>query len=69
MIGVAVPKNVYNRGTVAGQKNLQIEGNTIPCVLVPLERLFNKNDVASKPMAPKMDEQVVDCNIVSKDKP
>ena len=53
--------------TLVGQKILQLEGNTIPLGPVPLEILFNKNDVASKPMALEMDEQVEDCNIVSED--
>lgn len=35
------------KDTVAGQKNLQLKGNTIPRGLVPLERIFNKDNIAS----------------------
>ena len=34
---------------VAGNKVLQLKGNIIPRGLVPLERLFNKNDVPLQP--------------------
>lgn len=53
--------------TIAEHTVLQLKGNTIPHGLVPLERLFNKNDVASKPTEQGMDEQVEGCNIGSKD--
>lgn len=39
-------------------KFLQLKGNTIPHRLVPLERLFNKDDIVVKQMAPEMDDQV-----------
>lgn len=50
---------------MVGHKILKLKGNTIPHGLVPLERLFSKNDVASKPTTPEMDEQVEYCNIGS----
>ena len=34
---------------VAGNKVLQLKGNIIPRGLVPLERLFDKNDVPLQP--------------------
>lgn len=57
------------KDTVAGKKNLQLKGNTIPRGLVPLERIFNKYDMASKPMAPEKDEQVEDYNIGTEEEP
>lgn len=54
---------------MVGKNILQLKGNTIPCGLVPLEGLFNKDDIASKQMAPEKDEKVEDCNIGSKEEP
>ena len=54
---------------MVGQKKLQLNGNTIPGGLVPSEIIFNKDDIASKQMAPEKDEQVEDCNIRSKEEP
>ena len=34
---------------VAGNKVLQLKGNIIPRGLVPLERLFNKDDIPVQP--------------------
>lgn len=48
------------KDTVFGPKILQLKGNTIPCGLVPLERLFNKENIVSKTMAPEIDNQVED---------
>ena len=55
--------------TMARRKILQLKGNTIPCWLVPLERIFNKDGGTSKSMAPEMDDQVEECNIDSEDEP
>lgn len=46
---------------------MELKGKTIPRGLVPLERLFKKNDVASKPTEEGADEQVEYCNIGSED--
>lgn len=43
---------------MAGRKILQLKGNSIPLRLVLLEIIFNKDDVASKPMALEMEDQV-----------
>lgn len=45
---------------MARHKIISLKGNTIPGGLVPLERLFNKDDATSKPMALEMNEQVED---------
>lgn len=34
--------------TIIGHKNLQLKRNTIPKGLVPLEKIFNLNDVVAK---------------------
>ena len=57
------------KDAVAGPKILQLKGNTIPCGLVPLERLFNKDDIATKQRAPEMDDQVQYYNIGSEEEP
>lgn len=48
---------------IGWEEKLQLKGNSIPHGLVPLERLSNKDDIASKQMAPDKDDQVEDCNI------
>ena len=43
--------------TLCGRKILQLKGNAIPRGLVPLERLFDQNDVTKEPnLAPDGDE-------------
>lgn len=54
---------------VVGSKILQLKWNIIPRKLVPLERLFNKDDIVSKPMALKIDNQIEDYNIGSEEGP
>lgn len=54
---------------MVGHKILQLKGNTIPRGLVQLERIFNKDDIASKPMTPEIYDQVEDCNIGSEEEP
>jgi len=49
--------------TIIGHKILQLKGNIIPKGLVPLERLFNSNDVATKPTKQELEEDVEDYNI------
>ena len=45
---------------VAGHKVLQLKGNVIPRALVPLERLFNRNDVPLQPNKVVEENQVED---------
>jgi len=54
---------------VAGCKILQLKWNTIRRGLVPLEKIFNKDDVTSKPMALEIDDQVENCNIGLEEEP
>ena len=49
---------------IAGNKVLQLKGNVIPRGLVPLERLFNKDDVPLQPSKAIEEYQVGDLNLV-----
>ena len=49
--------------TLAGHRLLQLKGNVIPRGLVPLERLFDKNDIPMNPRKMTLDELVRDVNI------
>ena len=53
------------KDTVARHKILQLKENTIPHGLVPMERIFSKDDIASKPMTLEIEDQVEDYNINS----
>ena len=48
---------------MAGNKVLQLKGNVIPRGLVPLERLFDKNDVPLHPNRVTEENQVEDLNL------
>lgn len=54
---------------MVGQKILQLKENTIPRGLVPLERIFNKDDIASKQTTPEKEETVEYCNIGLEEEP
>lgn len=46
------------------EKNIiELKTNFIPKGLVPLERLFNNNDVFLKPNSNTEGESIIDCNI------
>lgn len=54
---------------ISGREILQLKNNCIPKGLVPLEKLFDNNDVAHQPkMTPNADE-VEDCNIRTEENP
>jgi ribonuclease HI len=48
---------------------LQLKNNVLPRGLVPLENLFDSNDVAKKQKIEAHGKEVEDCNIVTKEKP
>jgi hypothetical protein len=50
-------------------KILQLKNNFIPKGLVPLEKLFDRNDVPIKPIVHPKDENVDDCNIGTDEEP
>jgi len=56
----SVPK--FNN-CMENHKILQLKNNFIPKGLVPLEKLFDRNDVPIKPIVHTKDENVDDCNI------
>ena len=49
--------------------NIKLKNNCIPKGLVPLEKLFNCNDVARNPKVISSDIEVEDCNIWTKEQP
>ena len=48
---------------------LQSKNQSLPKGLVPLEQLFDLNDVAKKPKLEPIESEVDECNIGSKEKP
>jgi hypothetical protein len=48
---------------IVGHKILQLPTNHIPKGLVPLERIFDQNDVPVKPLDPEKEADVIDCNL------
>lgn len=56
-------------GSIADHKILQLKGNIISRGLVPLERIFNPNDVATKPSEQEIEEEVEHYNIGTKEDP
>jgi ribonuclease HI len=48
---------------IVGRDIIQLKNNIIPKGLVPLEKLFDENDVARNPKITANDEDVEDCNI------
>ena len=54
---------------ICGKEILQLKGNSIPRGLVPLEKLFDPNDVAKEPHLVPSCADVGDVNIGTKDHP
>ena len=48
---------------IAGHKIIELKSNFIPKGLVPLKRIFSKDDTPLKPVVQSSKENVVDCNI------
>ncbi len=57
----------HNR--IAGHEIMQLPTNYIPKGLVPLERIFDQNDVPVKPPDKQNSEEVVDCNLGTSENP
>ena len=57
----------HNR--IAGHEIMQLPTNYIPKELVPLERIFDQNDVPVKPPDKQNSEEVVDCNLGTSENP
>jgi hypothetical protein len=48
--------------TIAGHKIIELKTNHLPKGLVPLERLFDHNDVSRKAVIQREETDVVDCD-------
>ena len=48
---------------------IQLKSNTIPRGLIPLEEIFDSNDVARSPKVAPSDAEVEECNIGTKEDP
>lgn len=66
---VSVPKSHGYLNVLARKDNLQLKNNCIPIGLVPLEELFDNNDVANNRKVSPNDSEVEDCNIGTKTNP
>jgi hypothetical protein len=54
---------------IANHRMLVLKNNQIPKGLIPLERLFNKDDIPSKTTLQPQPEEVEDCNVGTVDNP
>jgi hypothetical protein len=54
---------------IVGRDIVQLKNNVIPKGLVPLEKLFDNNDVERNPKVTPNDEEIEDCNIGTKEEP
>ena len=57
----------YSENEIVGYKIIEFKGNFIPKGLVPLERIFSKDDTPLKPSMQSSEENVVDSNIGTKE--
>ena len=67
-------ENMYDKGEsvepeptyltqLAGKDIIQLKSNSFPRGLVPLEDIFDSNDVAKSPKVAPRDDEVDECNI------
>jgi hypothetical protein len=68
-IVVVFANDDYFKNQIAGKDIMQLKNNTIPKGLVPLEKLFDNNDVAKSPKITANDGDVEDCNIGTQEDP
>jgi hypothetical protein len=59
----------YFKNQITGKDIMQLKNNIIPKGLVPLEKLFDNNDVATSPKITGNDGVVEDCNIGTQEYP
>ena len=57
------------KGTLGGKDIIQLKSNFIPRGLIPLEKLFDQNDVAKDPKVKPDDNAIEDRNIGTKENP
>jgi hypothetical protein len=54
---------------IAGRDIVQLKNSIIPIGLVPLEKIFDNNDVEKNPKITANDENIEDCNIGTQEEP
>ena len=59
----------YFKNQIVGKDIMQLKNNIIPKGLVPLEKLFDNNDVARSPKITANEGDVEDCNIGTQEDP
>ena len=59
----------FAENEIAGHKIIELKSNFIPKVLVPLERIFSKDDTPLKPVMQSSEENVMDYNIAQRSIP
>jgi hypothetical protein len=59
----------YFKNQIAGKDIMQLKNNIIPKGLVPLEEIFENDDVARSPKITANDEDIEDCNIGTQEGP
>ena len=57
------------KNEIAGHKIIELKGNFIPKGLVPLERIFSKDDTPLKLVVQYLEENVMYCNIGTPEHP
>ena len=73
-------ENMYDKGEIpepeptyltqlVGKYIIQLKSNSFPRGLVPLEDIFDSNDVAKIPKVAPRDEEVEECNIGTEEDP
>jgi hypothetical protein len=66
---VVLANDDYFKNQIVGKDIMQLKNNIIPKGLVPLEKLFDNNDVAKSPKITVNDGDVEDCNIGTQEDP
>jgi hypothetical protein len=61
--------NYLFQNQIVGRDIVQLKNNNIPKGLVPLEKLFDNNDVARNPKITENNEDIEDCNIETQEDP
>jgi hypothetical protein len=66
---VVFNNNDLFQNQIDGRDIVQLKNNIIPKGLVPLENIFDNNDVARNPKITANDEDIEDCNIGTQEDP
>jgi hypothetical protein len=63
------PNSQDYQNVIAGKEIIQLKNNCIPKGLVPLENIFDNNDVAKNPKVTPNEGEAEDCNIGTEKEP